>query len=101
MLKWLLKYFGKSKPTPFVPYQKEKLLLKKAVSTLKIEKVNLAKIERFRWFLEDRAGLGPEMIRLERLLQELTHHPIDLRVEPKKDQNKRFDRNYLRKVEKL
>lgn len=63
--------------------------------------VKLIRVDRFRWYILDRTGLGPEMIRIERELQAVTGHPIDLRLEPIPDKNKRFDRNYLRKVEKL
>jgi hypothetical protein len=72
-----------------------------ATQALGIEPITLEKVERFRWYLVDRKGIGPELIRLERFLQNFTGRPIDLRIAPKKDQNKRFDRNYLRKVEAL
>ena len=72
-----------------------------ATAALGIEPVHLVRTDRFRWYVQDRAGLGPEMIRLERELQTRTGRPIDLRLEPTADKNKRFDRNYLRKVEKL
>lgn len=76
-------------------------VLEVACAAAGIPAVKLMRVDRFRWFLEDRPGLGPSMIKLEKLVQRATGHPIDLRVEPKADKNKRFDRNYLRKVEKL
>lgn len=76
-------------------------LLDEACIKLGFDKVVLAKVDKFRWTLEDRPGIGPQMIKIERLLQEATRHPIDLRLYPKKDENKRFDRNYLRGIEKL
>jgi len=68
---------------------------------LGVAPVKLVRVDRFRWYVFDRDGLGPQMIRIERMLQEVTGRPIDLRLEPMADKNKRFDRNYLRKVEKL
>lgn len=41
------------------------------------------------------------MIKLERLMRQTIGIAVDLRLEPLKDKNKRFDRNYLRGVEKL
>lgn len=68
---------------------------------LGFEPVTIARIDRFRWTLNERDGLGPQMIKIEREVQAETKRPIDLRLEPKQDKNKRFDRNYLRGVEKL
>lgn len=41
------------------------------------------------------------MLKLEKVLQLAARRPIDLRLKAKNDKNKRFDRNYLRGVEKL
>lgn len=79
----------------------KQVLIDNACLYLNIEPINLIKVNKFRWTLEDRDGLGPQMIKLERVLQMETKHPIDLRVEAKRDKNKRFDRNYLRGIEKL
>lgn len=79
----------------------EQELLNEACERLKIEPIKLISVNKFRWILEDREGIGPKMIKLERLLQLGTKRPIDLRLQPKADKNKRFDRNYLRGVEKL
>lgn len=46
----------------------------------------------FRWILDDYPGLGPNMIKLERLLHKKTGRPIDLRVATKEDRNKRDTR---------
>jgi len=81
--------------------EKEQKLLDEAVKVLGFEPIVLCKVDRFRWSLEERPGIGPQMIKLERALQHVTKHPIDLRLQPKKDGNRRFDRNYLRGVEKV
>lgn len=54
----------------------------------------------FRWILEYKQDqkypdFGRGMIRLERLLQERTGRPIDLRLESEEDKNKRMKRNKL------
>lgn len=76
-------------------------LINKVCTEFELDPIRLVRTERFRWILEERSGIGLEMIKIERRLQELTDHPIDLRLQPSKDKNKRFDRNYLRGVEKL
>lgn len=76
-------------------------LLDQVCHMLSLKPVKLLKFDGFRWILEDRDLLGPDMIKIERELQSLTGRPIDLRVQAKGDKNKRFDRNYLRGVEKL
>lgn len=53
----------------------------------------------FRWTIEIEDYT--KMLRLEAQLQDLTGRPIDLRLAAKADKNKRFDRNYLRGIEKL
>lgn len=63
-------------------------------------------VNKWRWTLEyDQDPNKPEfssnMIKLEKALQVGLKRPIDLRLGAIKDKNKRFDRNYLRGVEKL
>lgn len=81
--------------------EEQQWAINRACTHLRIQPITLLKIDRFRWTLEERPNIGPEMIKLERLLQEATGKPVDLRLQPKADKNKRFDRNYLRGVEKL
>ncbi len=80
---------------------KEQYLLDQVTKEFNFEPITLSSAVRFRWILHEREGLGPELIKIERRLQELTGKPIDLRLLTKKDKNKRFDRNYLRGIEKL
>lgn len=59
-----------------------------------------------RWTLEyeqspDHTDFAMHMIQLEKMLQFAMRRPVDLRLPKKNDKNKRFDRNYLRGVEKL
>ena len=72
-----------------------------ALSDLGFEPASVIVVSGFRWTLSDRPGLGAQMIKIERRVQQLTGRPIDLRLQPKKDKNRRFDRNYLRGIEKL
>lgn len=70
------------------------------------EDVRLIDQKGFRWtldYVQDQAkpDFGSNMIKLEIMLQEKTGRPIDLRVGARPDKNKRFDRNYLRGIEKL
>ena len=57
--------------------------------------VNLINIDGNKWFLEEREGIGPELIKLERTLQHMLRRPIDLRLVPIGDKNKRDQRNVL------
>ncbi len=59
--------------------------------------VTLIEVKGFRWTLEytqspNHPDFGNGMIKLERLLQERTGRPIDLRLEAKEDKNKRVER---------
>lgn len=70
------------------------------------EDIELRDFNGLKWTLEyvqssNHPDFSRNMIKLERMLQEKTGKPIDLRLQPKADKNKRFDRNYLRGVEKL
>jgi hypothetical protein len=54
----------------------------------------------FRWMLEydqspNHPDFGRNMIKLERMLQLMEKRPIDLRLEPLEDKNKRKQRNVL------
>lgn len=79
----------------------EQELLNSVTEEFGFKPIEIFNMNKIRWVLHDREGLGPEMIRLERRLQELTKKPIDLRVQLKSDKNKRFDRNYLRGVDNI
>lgn len=79
----------------------EQDLLDLVLKDLGFEPIQIALVEPYRWKLHERAGIGPEMIRIEKALRKEFGKPVDLRLEPKKDKNKRFDRNYLRGIEKL
>lgn len=81
--------------------QKEEELLILVTKELGFEPISISSIHHHRWTLIDREGLGPQMMKIEARLHEITKKPIDLRVELKKDKNKRFDRNYLRGIDKL
>ena len=68
--------------------------------------VRLVDANGLRWTLEYEQNpsypdFGRGMIKLEKMLQEKTHKLIDLRLQAKADKNKRFDRNYLRGIEKI
>lgn len=79
----------------------EQELLNQVLGEFGFHPVSIASVSKNRWILSDRAELGVQMIKIERRLQELTKTPVDLRLLPKTDKNKRFDRNYLRGVEKI
>lgn len=63
--------------------------LSDACTELGIETPGLVKVDGFRWTLAEYEGLGPSMIKLERILHKTTGRPIDLRLEPLSDGNKR------------
>lgn len=64
------------------------------------EDVKILEIEGFRWTLEyqqskEHPDFAMNMIKLERKLQEKSRRPIDLRLEPLQDKNRRKQRNVL------
>jgi len=69
--------------------------MRDACATLGFEVPQIVATDGWRWTLAEYPGLGPKMIKLERRLQEMTGRPIDLRLEPLKDKNKRKERNVL------
>lgn len=82
--------------------EESQMLMNTVTTEFDLDQIKIISISHgHRWTLEDRVGLGPEMITIERRLQELSMKPVDLRVLAKADKNKRFDRNYLRGIEKL
>lgn len=63
--------------------------LSDACNELDIATPGLISTDGFRWTLKEYEGLGPHMIKLERLLHASTGRPIDLRLETISDGNKR------------
>lgn len=62
--------------------------------------VQIVAIHGFRWTLDyEQSPIHPDfannMIKLERLIQERTGRPVDLRLEAESDKNKRAKRNTL------
>ncbi len=62
--------------------------------------VRLIEVNGFRWNLEyeqnpNYLDFAKNMIKLERMLQEKTGRPIDLRLDSEADKNKREKRNFL------
>lgn len=78
-----------------------KKLLKDCCKLLGLqEDVNIIDIKGFRWVLDyeqskNHPDFGRNMIKLERMLQLMEKRPIDLRLEPLEDKNKRENRNVL------
>jgi hypothetical protein len=67
-------------------------MMKEACEILHIKEPRVIEQNGFRWTLTDELT-GSELLKLERMLQELTGRPIDLRVEPRTDKNRRAERN--------
>lgn len=80
---------------------KPQYLMDQVTKELGFESIQISSANGIRWILHERPNIGPEMIKIATRLKEITGKPIDLRLLPKQDKNKRFDRNYLRGVEKL
>jgi len=76
-------------------------LLNEACKSLGLQDdVKIVEVIKLRWVLDykqdvNKPDFGQNMIKLERLLQAATKHPIDLRLESESDKNKREQRNVL------
>lgn len=81
-------------------------ILKEACKELGLqEDVKILEIDGFRWTLEyqqskEHPDFVTNMIKLERKLQEKARRPIDLRLAPREDENRRQKRNVLWRAEK-
>lgn len=76
--------------------------LDQACAEVGVLPVKIVSAKGLRWHVENPyPDFYKEILKIERLLHKKTGKPIDLRLDEKKDKNKRFDRNYLRGVESL
>lgn len=79
----------------------KRMQLAECLKTLGLQDdIKLLETNGFRWLIEYKQNpafpdFGKSMIKLERLLQEKTRKPIDLRLEDEADKNKRVQRNVL------
>ncbi len=70
--------------------------MEQACLLLGLVKPQIVATDRFRWTIDsDDPKFHLHMLKLERHLQSVTGRPIDLRLEPESDKNKRKNRNVL------